>query len=348
MAKVICLSWPKGGSSKSTTCKTLSVFLSAKKYKILLMDLDPQGNLSQSILGKEKFKDISRNISDITDDDINIKDLIIKSDIEVLWEKNIDIIPWTKVWWGNSDKIVKEILSEINSKYYPSINMFESFFKEKIDLFKKAVVSGELDIDVKSEIEEFEKYLKLTSQIKDSIKDVSGLYEKYLKNLRKKLASIKNEYDYIIIDLNPYINSETKSAWIASDYIMVPLPNKFATDNVEDLLKEMVEIKWWYNEWVKFIFFFAKIPLFTNGFVRDWVQKHFDSLLSNFIKAINSNEYLSENTIIMDSIIRESLDFDKALNEWKTIFDYSHSKAHSDYVDFVNEFIIKTKNYGKN
>lgn len=43
-----------------------------------------------------------------------------------------------------------------------------------------------------------------------------------LKRLRKALASIKNEYSYILIDTGPSLNSLTLNALIAADEVLIP------------------------------------------------------------------------------------------------------------------------------
>ncbi len=53
MAKVICITNQKGGVGKTTTSVNLSYFLAKDKHRVLLVDLDPQGNASSG-LGVDK------------------------------------------------------------------------------------------------------------------------------------------------------------------------------------------------------------------------------------------------------------------------------------------------------
>lgn len=74
----------KGGTGKTTTVVSLGAALAQKGKKVLLIDLDPQGNLSYS-LGVNEFK---HTIGDIMMGDATVKESIIKIENE-----NIDIIP---------------------------------------------------------------------------------------------------------------------------------------------------------------------------------------------------------------------------------------------------------------
>lgn len=86
LAKVISIINQKGGVGKTTTAVSLAAAVGAKGHKVLLADIDPQGN-STSGFGINKRK-IKVSSYDILVGDVNAHDAVIKTEF-----KNVDIIP---------------------------------------------------------------------------------------------------------------------------------------------------------------------------------------------------------------------------------------------------------------
>ena len=88
MGKIISLVNQKGGVGKTTTSINLAASLALLGKKILLIDLDPQGNATTGV-GINKG-DINHSVYDLLRGDASISEVIIKTDFKNLW-----IIPAT-------------------------------------------------------------------------------------------------------------------------------------------------------------------------------------------------------------------------------------------------------------
>lgn len=77
MTKIIAVTNQKGGVGKTTTCAALCGGLAKRGFKVLAVDLDPQGNLSFS-LGAEAEENYT--IYDVLKDNCDIEDAIIHGD----------------------------------------------------------------------------------------------------------------------------------------------------------------------------------------------------------------------------------------------------------------------------
>jgi chromosome partitioning protein len=86
MARVIAICNQKGGTGKTTTAINLSAYLSLEGNRVLLIDLDPQGN-STSGLGIDK-DNLQGTIYDSLINDIDVTSLLINS-----YDKNLQVIP---------------------------------------------------------------------------------------------------------------------------------------------------------------------------------------------------------------------------------------------------------------
>ena len=88
MAKVVSFSNQKGGVGKTTSCVNISAQIANKGKKVLMIDMDPQGNATSG-LGLPKSK-IKKTIYDVIIGRCDIKETIIKTKF-----KNLSVVPAT-------------------------------------------------------------------------------------------------------------------------------------------------------------------------------------------------------------------------------------------------------------
>lgn len=80
MAKIIVFANQKGGVGKTTSCVNIGAYLAAAGKKVLLVDFDPQGNLSSS-LGKNGEE---QSIYEVISGDTPLSSAVCSTDVEGL------------------------------------------------------------------------------------------------------------------------------------------------------------------------------------------------------------------------------------------------------------------------
>lgn len=162
--KIISVSNIKGGVGKSSTVAALAAGLAGKGYRVLMIDSDPQTNLTMCFLPEQP-----------------------------------DETPSLYHVYGSGRKIddVKIVI------------------KEKLD-----IVIGDFSL---------------------CNADMQFLKAGRLKMLDKALKGIKREYDFVVVDTPPNLGILTLNAFIASDYLIVPMAaDSFSIKGVR-LLKQALD-----------------------------------------------------------------------------------------------------------
>jgi len=168
MAKVISVTNQKGGVGKTTSSINLSAALVEKGQRILLLDMDPQGNASVG-LGVDT-NELEATIYDVLLNEATAQEAIVKT------ESGVDVMTANGDLAGAQVELLNEIGRELR--------------------------------------------------------------------LKKALASVQGDYDYIFIDCPPALNVLTINALVASNSVMIPMQCEyFALEGLSALVSTIRAIR---------------------------------------------------------------------------------------------------------
>ena len=107
--EVITVINQKGGVGKTTTAQSLATGLYKRGYKVLVIDLDPQTNLTYTTLGDIPEK----NIYNVLTGEENIKNCILKTDNVDIVGASLSLVVMDQI----KENALKEALKELKSIY---------------------------------------------------------------------------------------------------------------------------------------------------------------------------------------------------------------------------------------
>lgn len=169
VGRVYAITNQKGGVGKTTTCVNLAASLVATKKKVLLVDMDPQGNATMGS-GVDK-NDVSASVYDVLMQQVNAADVIISCE-----QSGYDLLPAN----GDLTAAEVELLSQTNKE----------------------------------------------------------------RRLQESLQTVRERYDYMLIDCPPSLNMLTVNALTACDGVLIPMQCEYyALEGLSALLNTIEQIK---------------------------------------------------------------------------------------------------------
>ena len=214
--RILVLANQKGGVGKTTTAINLGTALAAIGERVLIIDLDPQGNASTGLgIG---HKERERSSYDVLAGDISLRSAVHETVVP-----NLFIVPSRQDMAG-----------------------FEMEFSQASDRtfrLREALKTLNNDSDGESPPE-------VKANAFDAIWDAEGLVERSLQKAQESDApaalarSPSSAFTYVLIDCPPSLNLVTVNAMAAAHAVLVPLQCEFfALEGLSQLLKTVEQVR---------------------------------------------------------------------------------------------------------
>ena len=169
MTRIIAVANQKGGVGKTTTSVNLAASLAEVKRRVLLVDIDPQGNATMGS-GVDK-RTLETTVCDVLLEEANIRDCI-----RYVPESGYSVLP------ANGDLTAAEV------------ELMSADAREQ--------------------------------------------------RLKRALAQVKSDYDYIIIDCPPSLNMLTLNALVCADGVLIPMQCEYyALEGLSALVDTIEQIR---------------------------------------------------------------------------------------------------------
>ena len=260
MTKIICIANQKGGVGKTTTSINLSSALASLGKRVLIVDMDPQGNASSG-LGIKRYDSQDNNVYHVL-----IGEKTVIETIQATSEPNLSILPATP------DLVGAEI--------------------ELVDIPQR----------------EF--------------------------RLKAALATIQDQFDYIVIDCPPSLGLLTLNALSAANSFLVPLQCEyFALEGLSQLLNTAGLVKKSLN---------------PNLHIEGIVLTMFDTRnnLSHQVVTEIKNHFADK---VFNSIIPRNVRLSEAPSHGQSIFKYdAKSIGAQKYFELAKELVLRTQPVAQN
>lgn len=290
----------KGGVGKTTCCANVAGELARENRKILVIDADPQANISTLLMGVKRYQE-KFSSDDITDD--AYEDTIYQIFLDAMEE------------------------NELNRKFDFEKAIIKSVVQKTVQ-GRKIYPLSHLDLLPASY-----HLMQLEQKIVNYVRSRYAILERFM-------VKIKNDYDFILIDCPPNIFTTTHNSLYASDYYIIPtIPDYLSISGFPLLINSLnktIDIKKEEkNEIVKLAGIIVNLMDIRINVHKDGLET-IKRILSYFRQEGN----VDENAVVFNTIITNKVDVKNATgNHLPVCIDKPRSNSTAEFMKLCKEIL---------
>ena len=300
MGKVISFINLKGGVGKTTCCANIAGEFARENRKVLVIDADPQANISTLLMGVNRYQD--------------------KFSFD---ERNVGIVRET---------IYQIFLDAINEEENENLFNFDSAVIKSV--VRKVVQGREsrplANLDL---LPSTYHLMQLEQQIVNYVRSRYAILNRYIQQIKPK-------YDLILIDCPPNIFTTTHNSLYASDYYIIPvIPDFLSISGVPLLvnsLNKTIDIKEEErNKTVKLAgilinLYDKRINIHKQGIRR----------INRLLEYFKTQKIVNNDAVLFKTMVRNLVDVKKASgNHLPVCIDIPRSNSTLEFIEVCKEIL---------
>ncbi len=290
----------KGGVGKTTCCANIAGELARENRKVLVIDTDPQANVSTLLMGPKRYQ--QKFGYELDENDI-YRDTIYQLFLDAMEDNE------NKKRFNFGTAIIKSVVRRtIQGKEIRPLT--------------------QLDL------------LPATSHLMQLEQKIVNYVRSRFAILSKFLEQIKDYYDFILIDCPPNIYTTTHNSLYASDYFIIPtIPDYLSISGIPLLvnsLNKTIEIKREEkNASVKLAGILINLLDTRINVHKDGLQR-----IRRLLEIFKQENMVDENSIVFRSIITNKVDIKKASGKYLPVcVDKPRSDSTMEFRNLCHEIL---------
>jgi len=290
----------KGGVGKTTCCANVAGELARENRKVLVIDADPQANISTLLMGVRRYQEKFNPNSQSND---YYKDTIYQIFLDAMEENE------ENKKFNFETAIIKSVVSK-------TAQGRETHPLTHLDLLPAT-----------------HHLMQLEQKIVNYVRSRFAILERYI-------SQIKNEYDFILIDCPPNIYTTTHNSLYASDYYIIPtIPDYLSISGFPLLINSLnktIDIKKEEkNERVILAGILVNLMDMRINVHKDGLES-----IKRILRYFRQNGIVDENAVVFKSIITNKVDVKNASgNHLPVCVDKPRSNSTMEYMKLCKEIL---------